>query len=245
MRGNTEILATVTDINEEGHRRLQFSGTADLLDELDQLGELPLPPYIERSPGAIDPRDDARYQTVYAHQPGSIAAPTAGLHFTPEVLDALEKRGLQLARTTLHVGAGTFTPVKADQVADHRMHSESYVLDAENAEKIERARQQGIPIIAVGTTTLRVLESVARMHPGRVVATQGRTNIFLHPPAEFRLVTSLITNFHLPQSTLIMLVSAFASPGGTEGREIILRAYGEAIQQRYRFFSYGDAMWIL
>lgn len=244
LRGNTGITAEVTDINEEGHRRLHFSGTPDLLRELDELGELPLPPYIERPAGSRDPQDDARYQTIYAGQPGSIAAPTAGLHFTADVLSALEKRGLQLARTTLHVGAGTFTPVKSDNIAEHRMHSECYTLDSTNAETIEQARQQGIPIIAVGTTTLRVLESIAKPHPHAITAAQGKTNIFIYPPANFKVVSSLITNFHLPQSTLLMLVSAFASPGKVDGRELILRAYREAIEQRYRFFSYGDAMWI-
>jgi S-adenosylmethionine:tRNA ribosyltransferase-isomerase len=243
-RGNTGIVARVAEINEEGHRRLHFSGTPDLLAELEELGELPLPPYIERPAGSRDPKDDARYQTIYAGQPGSIAAPTAGLHFTQELLAALEARGVNLARTTLHVGAGTFAPVKSELISDHHMHSECYTLDAINAEKINQARQAGTPIIAVGTTTLRVLESIARLNTHNIVATQGRTDIFIYPPAEFQVVTSLITNFHLPQSTLLMLVSAFASPGRTEGRERILSAYGEAIEKRYRFFSYGDAMWI-
>lgn len=244
QHGNTHIVAEVVDVNEEGHRRLHFTGTSDLFDELDALGELPLPPYIERPAGSRDVQDDARYQTVYAAEPGSVAAPTAGLHFTPEVLNAIEKRGIETARVTLHVGAGTFAPVKADRVDEHRMHSETYAIDAANAQKIQTARDHHIPIIAVGTTTLRVLESVANKGSGHVVATRGRTNIFIYPPADFKVVTSLITNFHLPQSTLLMLVSAFAAPGRTEGKELILRAYREAIEQRYRFFSYGDAMWI-
>lgn len=244
ITGATEITATVLDINVEGHRRLEFHGTPNLLDRLEDLGELPLPPYIERPTGARNPEDDARYQTVYAARPGSVAAPTAGLHFTPELLSALRERGITLARTTLHVGAGTFAPVKTDQVADHRMHSEWYCLDAENAALIERARQQQNPIIAVGTTTLRVLESIAQQNPTTLAATEGRTNIFIYPPAAFRLVSSLITNFHLPQSTLLMLVSAFAAPGSASGRDLIFRAYQEAIERKYRFFSYGDAMWI-
>ena len=215
------IAAIVTEINDEGHRRVKFSGVENIVDVLPKIGETPLPPYIKRS---ADPRDLERYQTVFAKCSGSVAAPTAGLHFTPEVLAKVEKTWV-----TLHVGLGTFAPVKSENIEDHKMHEERFVVSEQTAQLIERATR----VIAVGTTAVRVLESTG----GR--AGEGRTKIFIHPPFEFRVVDALLTNFHLPRSTLLMLVSAFA------GRELVLSAYSEAVRERYRFFSYGDAMLIL
>ena len=218
--------------------------------------------------------DRQRYQTVFAEPAGSVAAPTAGLHFTEALLDEIRAQGVQVCFVTLHVGPGTFAPVKAETLAGHRMHEERYELSEETARMINEAKRAGRRIVAVGTTTLRVLESVAeggdweRRHPCRrdhgddktpagmpalpvsspseiVRAGAGRTSIFIYPPFEFKIVDALVTNFHLPRSTLLMLVCAFAAPGGTRGRELILSAYREAIEERYRFFSYGDAMLIL
>lgn len=214
------------------------------MDELDSLGEIPLPPYIERAAGAAD---DARYQTVYAQADGSVAAPTAGLHFTPELLDQVRARGVQVHFVTLHVGLGTFAPVKAENIADHPMHEERFELPAATADAINAAKREGRRVIAVGTTTVRVLESAAQL-PGcesQLTALQGRTRIFIYPPYRFRVIDGLLTNFHLPQSTLLMLVSAFAAPGELRGREFILAAYAEAVRERYRFFSYGDATLII
>ena len=239
----TEITATVAAVNPEGHRRLVFSGTADLKAELDALGELPLPPYIARE--GEQPEDRERYQTVYARPAGSVAAPTAGLHFTPELLDDLRARGVILCEVTLHVGAGTFLPVKSEQVADHTMHSERYEISDTTAQAIHAAKAAGRRVVAVGTTALRTLEASARANGGIVNAGKGKTDIFLYPPAPFLAVDALLTNFHLPESTLIMLVSAFAAPGeANAGRELILHAYAEAVRERYRFFSYGDAMFL-
>lgn len=239
------ISVIVTDINAEGHRRLQFRGTGDLRRDLPALGETPLPPYIRRAGPAELAGDVERYQTVYARPPGSVAAPTAGLHFTPELLAAIRARGVALAFVTLHVGLGTFAPVKAATPAGHVMHEERYELGAEAAQIINAAKARGGRVIAVGTTSLRVLESVAEQHDGAVAPASGRTRLFVYPPRQFRVVDALLTNFHLPKSTLLMLVSAFAAPGETRGRELILRAYAEAVRERYRFFSYGDAMLIL
>jgi S-adenosylmethionine:tRNA ribosyltransferase-isomerase len=212
--------ATVLEINAEGHRRLQFAGPKNILTELDALGETPLPPYIERS--AEQAADRERYQTVYARAAGSVAAPTAGLHFTPELLEKIRARGARVCFVTLHVGLGTFAPVKAERLEDHVMHEERFALSAETA----------------GTTTLRVLESATQ-------AGEGRTRIFIHPPHSFQTADALVTNFHLPRSTLLMLAAAFAAPGETRGRDLMLRVYEEAVAQRYRFFSYGDAMLLL
>ncbi len=200
---------------------------------LDKLGEMPLPPYITHH---LD--DKQRYQTVYAKEEGSAAAPTAGLHFTKELLAQLTDRGVELAEVTLHVGLGTFRPVKVANVSDHHMHSEFYRLDKEQADKINRAKAGGHRVIAVGTTSTRTLESIADEN-GRVRAASGWTQIFLYPGARFRCIDGLVTNFHLPESTLIMLVSAFA------GREHVLHAYAQAVKERYRFFSFGDAMLII
>jgi S-adenosylmethionine:tRNA ribosyltransferase-isomerase len=225
--------ATVEEVNSEGHRRLRFSGPGNILEALDELGEVPLPPYIERP--AENPADRERYQTTYAQPPGSIAAPTAGLHFTPELLENIRSRGVKVCFVTLHVGLGTFNPIKTEEISKHVMHYERYEIPPETAEAIQTARR----VIAVGTTTVRVLESAGTS------TRSGRTNIFIHPPFEFKVVDALITNFHLPRSTLLMLVSAFAAPGKTHGRETTLRAYAEAVANQYRFFSYGDALLIL
>jgi S-adenosylmethionine:tRNA ribosyltransferase-isomerase len=239
------ISATVVATNAEGHRRLRFEGTENLLEALDQLGEIPLPPYINRPSGPTTASDAERYQTVFAQAPGSVAAPTAGLHFTPAFLDELRARGVQICFVTLHVGLGTFAPVKAELLEAHVMHEEKFEVSTATAETVNRAKAEGRRVIAVGTTSVRVLESVARHHHGKLVAGAGRTKIFIHPPAGFKIVDALLTNFHLPGSTLLMLASAFAAPGELRGREIILAAYAEAIRERYRFFSYGDAMLLL
>ena len=240
----TEIIATVTAMNAEGHRHLQFSGTKNLFHDLDQLGELPLPPYIQRT--AEKAEDKERYQTVFAQPAGSVAAPTAGLHFTPELLDKIRARGIKISFITLHVGAGTFLPVKADDTVDHKMHAEHFEIGAETVSAVNVAKNSGSRVIAVGTTVTRSLESVARQNAGILNVYNGKTDIFLFPPAQFQIVDALLTNFHLPESTLLMLVSAFAAPGEKiGGRELILKTYAEAIREHYRFFSYGDAMLIL
>lgn len=238
----TPITAHVLEINEEGHRHVYFEGTTDIFAELSQLGEIPLPPYIDRH---ADESDADRYQTVFAQSPGSVAAPTAGLHFTHETLAALNSRGIQTCEVTLHVGLGTFAPVKADSLEGHVMHEERYRIPEETACLINSARQEGRRIVAIGTTTLRTLESAADATSGTLQTGSGRTRLFVRPPHRFRIVDVLLTNFHLPRSTLLMLVSAFASPEENHGRELILSAYAEAVRERYRFFSYGDAMLIL
>ena len=238
------LTATVRDINAEGHRRLHFTGVENILTALDELGEMPLPPYIKRAAGA-EREDAARYQTVFARPPGSVAAPTAGLHFTESLLEKIRARGVTICFVTLHVGLGTFAPVKAETLTAHVMHEERFELGEETARLINAAKRSGRRVIAVGTTSVRVLESAAAQNPGELVAMRGRTRIFIHPPYEFKIVDALLTNFHLPCSTLLMLVSAFASPGETRGREMILEAYAEAVRERYRFFSYGDAMLLL
>jgi S-adenosylmethionine:tRNA ribosyltransferase-isomerase len=197
------------------------------------LGETPLPPYIERA--EENPIDRERYQTIYARPAGSVAAPTAGLHFTSELLEAIRGRGVKICFVTLHVGAGTFSPIKTEQLSDHAMHYERFEIPDETAEAIRAAKTSGRRVVAVGTTTARVLEGAAG-------ARSGRTNIFIHPPHRFNIIDALATNFHLPRSTLLMLAAAFAAPGETRGRDLILTAYAEAIARRYRFFSYGDAM---
>ena len=241
----TKVHASVIEINAEGHRRLSFAGTKNISDELEQLGEIPLPPYIKR--GSLEnPVDDSeRYQTVYAHANGSVAAPTAGLHFTTELLEEIGRMGVQLCRVTLHVGPGTFAPVKTLDLAGHVMHEERFVVSEQTANTVNTAKREGRRVIAVGTTSVRGLESAVDPASGLVQPRAGRTRIFIYPPFCFRIVDALLTNFHLPCSTLLMLVSAFAAPGETRGRELILSAYAEAIRQRYRFFSYGDAMLIL
>lgn len=240
----SDVRATVEETNDEGHRRLRFSGTKNIIETLDRLGEMPLPPYIQRKTGSA-PSDRERYQTVFAQPPGSVAAPTAGLHFTDALLEEIRARGVQTCFVTLHVGLGTFAPVKADTIAGHKMHEERYVLSEETALAINNAKREGRRVIAVGTTTVRVLESVAAAHGNELAAGHSRTSIFIFPPRDFKIVDALLTNFHLPCSTLLMLVSAFAAPGEMRGREMILSAYAEAVRERYRFFSYGDAMLIV
>ncbi|MBO6163692.1 MAG: tRNA preQ1(34) S-adenosylmethionine ribosyltransferase-isomerase QueA [Lachnospiraceae bacterium] len=226
------MTGTVTDIVEDGNRHIRFDFDGIFEEILDELGEMPLPPYITHKL-----QDKERYQTVYAKYDGSAAAPTAGLHFTKELLEELQARGVRIAEVTLHVGLGTFRPVKVETVEDHHMHSEYYEVSPEAAELVNRTRAEGKKVIAVGTTSCRTLESAAA-EDGTLQAGSGWTDIFIYPGYRFRLVDELITNFHLPKSTLMMLVSALA------GREHILAAYREAIQERYRVFSFGDAMFI-
>ncbi len=237
------ISATVADVNDDGHRRLRFSGTPNIMDELKVLGEMPLPPYISKRE---QQRDQERYQTVFARTAGSVAAPTAGLHFTPELLEQIRLKGVQVCYVTLHVGPGTFAPVKAEILGEHQMHSEAFEVNEATAQAVNDAKKNGRRVIAVGTTSVRVLESVAALNHGMLNVYRGKTQIFIYPPRRFQIVDALLTNFHLPCSTLLMLVSAFAAPGEeTAGREKILAAYQAAINQRYRFFSYGDAMLIV
>lgn len=240
----SSLEAEVVAKNDEGQCRLRFHGTENVIESAFSLGEMPLPPYIHRpAPTSLD-ADRQRYQTVYAAHDGSVAAPTAGLHFSKELLGQLAAQGIGTQFVTLHVGAGTFAPVKAERITDHRMHEERFEVSPATAEAIARAKAEGRRVIAVGTTSMRVLEHLGRTHGG-VIAGPGRTSIFIHPPATFSVVDALITNFHLPQSTLLMLVSAFLAPGRhPDGRERMQRAYAEAIRERYRFFSYGDAMFI-
>lgn len=274
--------ATVVGKNEEGHRRLRFAGVTNLGARLEDWGEMPLPPYINRPknrraeevhharlthPQAaisaasedgqraageqpveslrVAEEDRQRYQTVYARVDGSVAAPTAGLHFTAALLEILRARGIQICFLTLHVGLGTFAPVKAETMTGHKMHAERYALSEGTARVINEGKRAGRRVIAVGTTTLRVLESVAARNEGRLVAGAGRTRVFIYPPWNFRVADALVTNFHLPRSTLLMLASAFTAPNETGGRELLLSAYAAAVRERYRFFSYGDAMLIL
>lgn len=230
-----ELSVEILEVTERRTRVVRLIGEGSLDELIERHGHVPLPPYIARP----DVADDAeRYQTVYAREPGSVAAPTAGLHFTPEVLDALARRGVRRAEIVLHVGAGTFKPVEVDDPAAHLMHEERYVIPSEAAVTIASARQTGGAVWAVGTTTVRTLESAVDEH-GDIGAGSGETRIFIRPPYQFRAVDHLITNFHLPRSTLIMLVAAFA------GYDLTMRAYREAITSEYRFYSYGDAMAIL
>ena len=244
-RRRSAVHAIVVGINEEGHRRLQFGGTPDIADSLDHLGEVPLPPYINRPNNRPLEQDRERYQTVFAQTTGSVAAPTAGLHFTESLMEEFCRKGAEICFLTLHVGLGTFAPVKTETIAAHQMHEERYELSEETVHAINRAKRDSRRVLAVGTTTVRVLESVATLNEGRLVAGRGSTRIFIFPPYDFKIADALLTNFHLPCSTLLMLVSAFAAPKDTRGCELMLSAYAEAIRERYRFFSYGDAMLIL
>jgi len=239
----SNLTAEIVEKNDEGHARVKFVGTNNLMTDLEILGEMPLPPYIRREPGAHETEDIDRYQTVYANPIGSIAAPTAGLHFTEALIGQLQDKGVEIHYLTLHVGLGTFSPVKSDELDNHRMHAEHFTLSAATSDAINRAKDEGRRVIAVGTTTVRVLESVAQSSPA-LTETSGTTNIFIYPPQMFKVVDALITNFHLPQSTLLMLVSAFGTPGEIHGRKWVLETYAEAIREKYRFFSYGDAMLI-
>jgi S-adenosylmethionine:tRNA ribosyltransferase-isomerase len=227
----------------QGRWLVEVRPPAPAVELLERVGRTPLPPYVRR-PGPLDDgQDRRRYQTVYADRPGAVAAPTAGLHFTEPLLESLAAAGVESVRVTLHVGLGTFAPVKAEDVAAHRMHEEWYELPAPAAAALSQAREEGRRIVAVGTTSVRVLETVARRF-GRLEPAGGWTDLFLYPPARFEAVDALVTNFHLPRSTLLMLVAAFCSPGSTAGIRTLLSAYEEARRQRYRFYSYGDAMLI-
>lgn len=238
MKIGTEIIFSsllsgqVVNITEGGERVIEFKYEGIFEEVLDQLGEMPLPPYINEK---LNDKD--RYQTVYAKDPGSAAAPTAGLHFTNEMLDILRKKGVTVVPITLHVGLGTFRPVKADKIEEHKMHSEFFEISEESAEIINRNKKRGGRIVAVGTTSVRTLESQADEN-GDLQSGYGWTDIFIYPGYKFKLVNAIITNFHLPESTLLMLVSAFSS------RDNILKAYEHAVEQEYRFFSFGDAMFI-
>jgi S-adenosylmethionine:tRNA ribosyltransferase-isomerase len=241
----TPVHATVIETNEEGHRRLSFNGAHDIAALLDAMGEVPLPPYITRPDTSVMEQDRQRYQTVFAGPAGSVAAPTAGLHFTEALLAEAAKRGVQVCFLTLHVGLGTFAPVKAETLAAHTMHEERFELSIETARAINEAKAAGRRVVTVGTTTLRALETLAAQAPQTLPSGAGRTRVFIYPPYQFKVADALLTNFHLPRSTLLMLVSAFAAPNTTAGREVVLAAYAEAVRQRYRFFSYGDAMLLL
>ena len=230
--GDGLLTAEVVDVVEEGNRLIQFHYDGIFEEILDQLGQMPLPPYITHQL-----KDKNRYQTVYAKYDGSAAAPTAGLHFTKELLQKVKDMGVDIAEVTLHVGLGTFRPVKVENVLDHHMHSEFYMVSQEAADKINRAKESGHRVIAVGTTSTRTLEAAADEN-GRLYETSGWTEIFIYPGYQFKVIDALITNFHLPQSTLVMLVSALA------GREHVLHAYETAVKEKYRFFSFGDAMLI-
>lgn len=229
------LAAEILDYGEEGTRLVRFSCDGSFMDTLEIVGKMPLPPYIDRE---SEEEDKERYQTVYCKEEGSVAAPTAGLHFTEELLEEARRKGVRLAYVTLHVGIGTFRPVKCENIEEHKMHFEEYHIDEENAEIINRTKEEGGRIISVGTTSTRTLESAADEN-GRIRACGGDTGIFIYPGYRFKIVDCLITNFHLPKSTLLMLISALYD------REKILKIYEEAVLQNYHFFSYGDAMLIL
>ncbi|MDK2953411.1 MAG: S-adenosylmethionine:tRNA ribosyltransferase-isomerase [Kosmotoga sp.] len=235
-RGNVllfeDLQCEVVEHCDDSTRILEFTGS-NPWEKIRRIGKLPIPPYISKYPD-----DPNLYQTVYAKKDGSVAAPTAGLHFTDSLLKKLKEKGIKMAFVTLHVGLGTFRPVKVENVEDHVMHSEFYTLPEETVELIKETKRNGNRVIAVGTTVVRTLEAVAQKHNGKLVAESGRTDIFIYPPYEFKVIDGLITNFHLPKSTLLMLVAAFA------GHKKILKAYNEAIKLRYRFFSFGDACFI-
>lgn len=231
--GDGILEATIDDVLENGNRQVTFKYDGIFNEILDQIGLMPLPPYIKEKL-----EDKNRYQTVYAKYDGSAAAPTAGLHFTEELLEKIRQKGVEIANVTLHVGIGTFRPVKVENVEEHDMHSEHFYIKKEDADKINNAKKNGKRIISVGTTSCRVLESIADEN-GFVKETEGDTSIFIYPGYKFKCIDSLITNFHLPESTLVMLVSALA------GKDFILKAYKEAVEKEYRFFSFGDAMIIL
>lgn len=231
--GDGRLKAECTEILEQGGRVFKFLYDGIFYEILDSLGKMPLPPYITETL-----EDQERYQTVFAKERGSAAAPTAGLHFTPELLDRLREKGVDITFITLHVGLGTFRPVSVDTIEDHTMHAEYYDVTEEAATTINRAKERGGKVIAVGTTSTRTLETIASEHDGKIVPSSGWTSIFIYPGYAFKIVDGLLTNFHLPKSTLLMLISAIAS------REHILAAYEEAIEKEYRFFSFGDAMFI-
>ena len=230
--GNDELLAEVVGRGTFGERRIRFDPVPDFFQRVERLGHVPLPPYIAREDRSGD-RD--RYQTVYARERGSVAAPTAGLHFTPEILARLRERGIETAEVTLHVGLGTFQPVRVEKVEEHRLHQETYNISNSAAESINRALDDRRRVVAIGTTTVRTLEYAAR-ETGRVQAASGEADLFVYPGFQFRVVGAMLTNFHLPQSTLLMLVCAFG------GKEQVMAAYRHTVEEKYRFYSYGDCM---
>ncbi len=248
-----EVLSIVGDEQSElrlgesrgrGRRMVELDPPQPAVEILERVGQTPLPHYIRRPGPLEDSEDRQRYQTVYADRPGAVAAPTAGLHFTERVLKDLAEAGVESETVTLHVGLGTFEPVREQDVTAHQMHAEWYELSESAAEKLSAAKEAGGRIVAVGTTSVRVLETVARQ-AGRLAPAEGWTDLFLYPPADFHAVDAMVTNFHLPRSTLLMLVAAFCSPGRTDGTQAILNAYAEARGREYRFYSYGDAMLIV
>lgn len=230
--GDGLLKATVVEVKDDGNRVVDFECDENFFAALDKIGQMPLPPYITE-----ELKDKERYQTVYSHELGSAAAPTAGLHFTKELMDRIREKGINIANVTLHVGLGTFRPVKVDDVTNHKMHSEHYEVPEETAKLIKQTKENGRRVIAVGTTSCRTLESVATQY-GEIIACDGFTDIFIYPGYKFKVLDGLITNFHLPESTLIMLVSAFA------GFDNVMNAYKNAVDEKYRFFSFGDAMFI-
>lgn len=230
--GDGLLKATVVEVKDDGNRVVNFECDENFFAALDKIGQMPLPPYITE-----ELKDKERYQTVYSHELGSAAAPTAGLHFTKELMDRIREKGINIANVTLHVGLGTFRPVKVDDVTNHKMHSEHYEVPEETAKLIKQTKENGGRVIAVGTTSCRTLESVATQY-GEIIACDGFTDIFIYPGYKFKVLDGLITNFHLPESTLIMLVSAFA------GFDNVMNAYKNAVDEKYRFFSFGDAMFI-
>lgn len=231
--GDGIMTATVVEVKDDGNRIVEFECEDNFFSALDRIGQMPLPPYITE-----ELKDKERYQTVYSHELGSAAAPTAGLHFTNELMEKIKAKGINIAYVTLHVGLGTFRPVKVDDVTKHKMHSEHYEIPEETARLINETKKNGKRVIAVGTTSCRTLESVTSFY-GEIKPCDGFTDIFIYPGYEFKVLDGLITNFHLPESTLIMLVSAFA------GYDNIMNAYKVAVEEKYRFFSFGDAMFIL
>jgi S-adenosylmethionine:tRNA ribosyltransferase-isomerase len=231
-----DLQAEVLSRGAFGERRIRFRPTANFFELIETLGHVPLPPYIAR---ADRQSDRERYQTVYARERGSVAAPTAGLHFTPEILGRLHERGIETAELTLHVGLGTFQPIRVERVEDHRLHQEHYAISQDAAAALNRALEQQRRVVAVGTTTVRTLEhAMAQSRDGRIAPQEGEADLFIYPGFTFRIVGALLTNFHLPESTLLMLVCAFG------GRDAVLEAYQHAVQQRYRFYSYGDCMFL-
>ena len=230
-----ELRAEVIERCKFGERRIRFAPAHDFFERLEKIGHTPLPPYVDREDSSSDRE---RYQTVYARERGSVAAPTAGLHFTPEILARIGERGVETAEVTLHVGLGTFQPVRSERVEEHQLHSEAFRISADAAAKINRARSEGRRVVAVGTTTVRTLEYAAQQETGEIRAGSGEANLFVYPGYKFQVVQALLTNFHLPRSTLLMLVCALG------GKENILRVYEHAVDQRYRFYSYGDCMFV-
>ena len=230
--GNGELKAKCIEVTDEGIREMELIYEGILFEILDKLGQMPLPPYIHQQV-----KDNSRYQTVYAKIEGSAAAPTAGFHFTEDLFEKIKQKGIEVLDVTLHIGLGTFRPVKVDNILDHHMHSEAFEMTEEVANKLNKAKQEGRRIIAIGTTSTRTLEAIYQKY-NKFVPTRESTNIFIYPGYQFKAIDALITNFHLPKSTLIMLVSAFAN------KDLILKAYNEAVKEKYRFFSFGDAMFI-